>query len=367
MASSALVGTQIAPTERLATLPLALSFVGVLTMLIPASLLMQRYGRRVGFALGGCSGVIAGGLAGYGIYSSSFILFCVASFLFGIASSFAQFYRFAATEVATEHYKSRAISWVLAGGLIAAFIGPTIARYTKDSLIGPSFSASYVCISLLSLGVIVIQLFLRIPKPALDMTAQPKRPLFQVFGQLTFIVAATCAMIAYGTMNLLMTATPLGMDHHGMDFAAIATVIQWHIVGMFAPSFFTGHLIHRFGVLSVMFAGAIMLVICGLISMSGGGFWYFLPALVLLGIGWNFLYIGGTTLLTEVYRPSEKGLVQGVNDFLVFSAVVATAFGSGYLHFMLGWEKLNQNTIPVVMAAAVMTACLYFYRKRSTR
>ena len=168
-------------------------------------------------------------------------------------------------------------------------------------------------------------------------------------------------------MNILMIATPLAMHDHHMDFAQTATVIQWHIVGMFAPSFFTGNLIHRFGVLRIMFIGAIVLLLCGLINLFGQTYWHFLSALVLLGIGWNFLFVGGTTLLTEVYRPEEKGKVQGLNDFMVFSAVSATALGSGYLHYVFGWQTLNQLTFPAVIFAAVIIVMLGLSRKASQK
>ncbi|NKB77568.1 MAG: MFS transporter [Gammaproteobacteria bacterium] len=364
MSSSALVGVEIAPSEQLITLPVALIYVGVMSMLIPASLLMQKYGRRLGFTIGASCGIMAGTLASFAVYHSSFITFCIASVLLGVANSFAQFYRFAAAEVATPQYKSRAISWVLAGGLVAAFIGPSVAKYTKDVFPGPSFSFSYLFIALFCIGVVIIQVFLRVPGASSSASGEESRPLIKIVRKPTFLTAVVCAMIAYGTMNLLMIATPLAMNHQHMDFADTATVIQWHIVGMFAPSFFTGNLIHRFGVLKIMFVGAIFLLVCGIVNLFGQSYWHFLIALIFLGIGWNFLFVGGTTLLTEVYRPEEKGKVQGLNDFLVFSAVSTTALGSGYLHFVFGWEKLNQITFPAIVFAAVIITALYVSRKR---
>ena len=358
MATSALVGVVLAPEPTLATLPLGLSYFCIMLTMMPASLLMKRYGRRVGFALGGAAGMIGGSTSAIAIYLDNFVLFCIGSALFGIASGFGQFYRFAAAEIADDAYKSRAISWVLAGGLVAAFIGPNVASFSRDMIEGAVFSASYGFIAVFCFGVIVIQFFIRIPMPSSEETQGRKRPLGFVLKQPAFLVAALCAMIAYGSMNLLMTATPLAMHHRDMTFSATAIVIQWHIVGMFAPSFFTGNLIHRFGVLKIMFIGAMLLIGCGIVALSGQLYSHFIIGLVLLGLGWNFLYIGGTTLLTEVYLPAEKAAVQGINEFMVFSATAFTAFSSGYLHHTLGWEKLNYYTLPVVGFAACIILLL---------
>ncbi|MCP4187192.1 MAG: MFS transporter [Gammaproteobacteria bacterium] len=358
MTTSALVGVVLAPSPTLATLPLGLLYLSIMLTMIPASLFMKHFGRRVGFALGGVVGAIGGSTAAYGIYQDSFTLFCIGSAIFGIANGFGQYYRFAAVEIVDVSYKSRAISWVMVGGLVAAFIGPNVARVTRDIVPGAVFSASYAAVALFCVGIIVVQLFVRIPKPSAEEVQGEKRELGFILTRPTFLVAVLCAMIAYGTMNLLMTATPLAMNHRGMNFGSTAVVIQWHIVGMFAPAFFTGNLIHRFGVLKIMFAGALMLIACGMVALSGQLYWHFFVGLMLLGIGWNFLYIGGTTLLTEVYLPAEKGEVQGINEFLVFSATALTALSSGYLHHTLGWERLNQYTMPVVGFTAVIILLL---------
>ncbi len=358
MTTSALVGMLLAPEPVLATLPLGLVYLSVMLTMIPASMLMKHYGRRVGFALGGCAGLVGGMIAGFGIYHDSFLLFCVGSSVIGIANGFAQYYRFAAAEIVAESYKSRAIAWVLAGGLVAAFIGPNAGNLTRDLLPGTYFSASYIALGLFSLGVVLIQWFIRIPLPSVEESSGPRRPLGRIMMQPAFLVAVLCAMIAYGTMNLLMTTTPLAMNLRHMDFDQTAIVIQWHLVGMFAPSFFTGHLIYRFGLFKIMFAGAIMLLTCILIALAGQTFPHFVVGLVLLGVGWNFLYIGGTTLLTEVYTPAEKGSIQGINEFLVFTTTAFTALSSGYLHHTLGWEALNRYIIPVIFFAAFIIALL---------
>ncbi len=365
MATSALVGFALAPSAAQATLPVGFVYVFMMLTMIPASLLMQKLGRKIGFALGGAVGMMGGLVSAFGIYQQSFSLFCLGSALFGISNGFGQFYRFAAAEIVPEAQKSKAISWVLVGGLVAAFIGPNIASKTRDIVPDAIFSASYACIALFSLGVIVVQFFLKVPQPSAAEKSGETRPLMTILLRPTFLVAAICAMIAYGTMNLLMTATPLAMDHHGMPFSDTATVIQWHLVGMFAPSFFTGSLISRFGVLKVMMAGVIALFGCVLFSLLGSQFSHFFTGLLLLGIGWNFLFVGGTTLLTEAYLPAEKGMVQGINDFMVFSATAFTALSSGYFHHLLGWQKLNIYTLPVILLAAGLILFLTVFHKRS--
>jgi len=364
MTTSALVGVSLAPDPTLATLPLGLLYFSIMLTMIPASLLMKRLGRRVGFALGGSAGLIGGSISALGIYSSSFTLFCAGSAIFGISNGFGQFYRFAAAEIVPISYKSRAISWVMAGGLVAAFIGPNTAGFTREMIPDAVFAASYAAVAGFCVLIMLIQLIIRIPMPTTEEKEGDRRPIKLVLSQPVFLVAAICAMIAYGTMNLLMTSTPLAMNQRDMAFGATAIVIQWHIVGMFAPSFFTGGLIHRFGVLKIMFIGAMVLIGCAVVAISGQLYWNFVVGLIMLGIGWNFLYIGGTTLLTEVYSPAEKGVIQGINEFMVFSATAFTALSSGYLHHTLGWERLNRYTIPVVGFAAAIIVLLGWYSRR---
>ena len=363
MTTSALVGASLIANPRFHTLPLGLTYLFMMATMIPGSMLMQHYGRRVGFALGGVAGVLGGVVAAFGIYRGDFVMFCIGSALFGISNGFAQFYRFAAAEVVEPDYKSRAISFVLVGGLVAAFIGPNTARLTHDIIPNALFSVSYGFIAVFCLGVILVQLVIDIPKPSAAEVKGKKRPLMEILTKPTFMVAAVCAMIAYGTMNLLMTATPLAMDHSGLAFGQTATVIQWHIVGMFAPSFFTGSLINRFGVLKVMFTGAVILIGCTLVTLSGQAYHQYFIALVMLGVGWNFLFVGGTTLLTEVYLPAEKGVIQGINDFMVFSATAFTALTSGYFHHLLGWKILNLYAIPTICFAAAIILILGLSRK----
>ena len=365
MASSALVGAVLAPTPALATLPLGLAYLCIMITVIPASLLMKRFGRRVGFALGGTAGMIGGTTSALAIYQGNFTLFCAGSAIFGVANGFSHFYRFAAAELVDESYKSRAIAWVLAGGLVAAFVGPNTASLTRALIPDAMFSASFAMIALFCAGIVLIQIFIQFPVIDNEDRTGQKRPVRFVLTRPAILVAILCAMIAYGTMNLLMTATPLAMNHRDMAFSDTAIIIQWHIVGMFAPSFFTGSLIHRFGVLKIMLVGALALGGCALVALTGQHYMHFVIGLILLGIGWNFLYIGATTLLTEVYLPAEKAVIQGINEFMVFSATAATALASGYLHHSLGWQTLSRYTIPVICFAAFIIILLgWHWRQR---
>ncbi len=317
--------------------------------------------------MGAASGLLGGVISAIGIYSGSFFLFSIAGILQGFSMASAQFLRFAAAEVVEPEYRSRAISWVLAGGLAAAFLGPSIARFTNEISSLPPFTVAFGSIIVICSLVFMILPFASLPRPMMSNEVSDKRPLTHIIILPGFIVAALCAMIAYGTMNLLMVSTPLAMQASELTFDQIAVVIQWHIVGMFAPSFFTGHLIHRFGVLKIMLGGILALLISIGSGVSGDTYWHYLIGLVALGIGWNFLFVGGTTLLTEVHRPSEKGMVQGLNDFLVFSVVAATAAISGYLHFQIGWTVLNLTTIPTLVIAASAILALWFVRFRTSK
>ena len=367
MTSSALVGYSLATESIYSTLPLGITYMSVMAGLIPISLFMQKYGRKPGFYIGAASGLLGGGLAAMGIYTGSFFLFAVAGIFQGFSMASAQFLRFAAAEVVDQEYRSRAISWVLAGGLVAAFLGPSIARFTNQLSSLPPFTVAFGSIIVMSALVLVILSFASLPPPAKSPEVEDKRPLTYIIVLPGFIVAALCAMIAYGTMNLLMVSTPLAMQDSGLAFDQIAVVIQWHIVGMFAPSFFTGHLIHRFGVLKIMLLGILALCISIGSGVSGDTYGHYLVGLVALGIGWNFLFVGGTTLLTEVHRPSEKGMIQGLNDFLVFSVVATTAAISGYLHFHVGWAVLNLATVPTLIIAVSAILVLWFMRTRTSK
>ncbi len=356
VAINALAGYALAPDKRLATLPV----VGY----VPASHFMRRHGRRAGFILGAFSGMLGGAIGALAIFLQSFWLLCAATFCSGIYQAFGQYLRFAAAEVAPPDWKSRAISLTLAGGIVGGFLGPAVGKVTRD-LVAPQYLASYASLIGFALVAMAIASSLRFPPQSQAEQHGGGRPLGEIARQPVFIVAALSAAVGYGVMNLLMNATPLAMDFCGLGFGDTAFVLQWHVIGMFAPSFFTGHLIARFGVLNVLFAGALLMAACIVIAVQGITLMHFWWALLLLGIGWNFLYIGGTTLLTEAYAPAEKAKTQGLNDFLMFFAMAGSSFGSGVLVTSAGWTVLNQIAIPFVALSVFATSLLWLKRRRA--
>ena len=365
IASAALVGIVLAPNPGLSTLPLAFHFLAVVSTTFPASLLMKRVGRKNGFLVGLVAAAAGATVCAYSIRAGSFVGYCAGVSLMGIFNAFGQYYRFAAADVATEAYRSRAISLVLAGGLVAEFAGPNLANVTKDLVAGAAFSGGYASLIIVYLISMLVVAGLRVPAPTVEEQSELGRPLIVIARQPTYVVAVVCVMIAYGVMNLLMTSTPLAMQHNGHAFSSAALVIEWHIVGMYAPSFFTGHLIARFGIIKVMMAGTVILAFCVVTTLMGdNSVGAFLTALAFLGVGWNFLFVGGTTLLTTTYAPAEKAKAQGLNDLFVFAAVAVTALSSGLLHHLIGWSLLNYGVLPMVAIAGV--AILYLAKARST-
>ena len=350
---SALAGNIIAPDKSLATLPFALMFVGTMITTIPASLFMGRFGRRIGFTIGQLIGITAAAISAYAIYEAQFWLFAGAGFMLGMHSAFFQYYRFAAADAATPSFRPKAISYVLAGGVFAAIAGPELAKLSKDMFSPILFAGSYVVIVGLSTLTVILLQFIRIPRPSLADRKQVGRPLREIARQPAFVVAILSAMIGYGTMSLVMTATPLAMVACGFEFDDAAFVIQWHVLGMFAPSFFTGNLIRRFGTVRIILTGSVLIAACMVINLMGIALTNFWLALVLIGIGWNFMFIGGTTLLTETYEPAERAKVQALNDFLVFGTVATASFSSGALQNMIGWQAVNAAiALPVLVAFA---------------
>ncbi len=362
--TSPLVGLQYAPTAALATVPLGVQFLGTMCTTMPASLLMRRLGRRAGLSVGAGFGVLAGGLAVLAIWQASFLLFCLAGAVYGVFGAFGQYLRFAAADAAdaadaahgTERAKSRgrAISWVLLGGLAAAVLGPAVAIATRDLLSPVIFAGCYVAIvglAILALGTLGL---LRLPRPSLASLRMQGRPLRLIARQPAAITAFLAALVGYVTMNLLMTATPLAIVACGLDFRDTAFVIQWHVVGMYAPSLLTGHLMVRIGVQRVILLGVGLTLLCILVALSGVEVDDFAAALFLLGVGWNLMFVGGTTLLTTCHTEAEKAKVQGLNDFLIFGCVTASATLSGVLHATLGWQAMNLLALPALLLVAIV-------------
>ena len=359
---TALVGYSLAPDKSLATLPLALQFVAMMGTTAPASFFMDRFGRRAGFSLGAALGIAAGLIGVQAVLAHSFVMLCISSALFGAFAAHVQYYRFAAADTASAAFRSRAISLVLAGGVAAAFLGPGLAIWSKD-LFGPVlFAGAYACIALLALLSLGLLQFIAIPRPDREQYRSSGRPLLLIVRQPTFVVAALCAMAGYGAMNLVMTSTPLAMTANDHSFEAAAFVIQWHVVGMYAPSFFTGHLIHRFGAPPILGIGGLLVLTAVMVNVAGTEILVFWSSLVLLGLGWNFMFVGGSALLTECYRPEERAKVQALNEFLVFATVSCTALLSGMLFNALGWAAVNMAVVVPVLLA--LSSVLWLGRKQ---
>lgn len=355
MTLGALVGANLAPDKGLATLPIAAMVVGTALTTLPAAAFMRRTGRRAGFVFGAVLG-LAGGLgAALGLYWQSFALFVLAHVLMGAYQGFANYYRFAAAESASPDFASRAISLVIAGGVVAAVLGPQLVHWTRDALLPHAFLASYFAqAGLGALAVLVLSRLDRVGPPP-SVAQGSGRSLREIACQPAFLVAVSGAAIAYAVMILVMTATPVAMLGCSLPVSDAVSVIQWHVLGMFAPSFFTGAWVQRFGATRMMLAGFALITAHVIIALSGVEFLHFLSGLILLGVGWNFSFIGATALLTRTYRPEEQAKAQAANDFAVFALVAIASLSAGWLHDRYGWEALNLVALPTLAGAIVFT------------
>jgi len=359
-----LAGLALASNQALATLPVSFWVVGGMLATMPASLHMKRVGRQRGLVHGSVIGIAGALVSAAAIWLHSFWLLCFGAVLFGAQNAVGQYYRFAAADGATPDFKSSAISLVLAGGLVGGILGPSTSRLTVD-LLAPKFMGAFLMLIVFALVTIVLLRLTRIPDPTAEERAAIGRPIAEIAAQPRFIVAVLGGAIGYGVMYFLMTSAPIAMDSHGHPYGDAAFVVSWHVIGMFAPSLFAGAFIKRFGVLNVMLAGALISVASVGIALSGGGVPHFWWSLVLLGVGWNFLYIGGTTLLTETYRPEEKAKVQGVNDFLIFAVMAISSFSSGLIVTGAGWEAVNLSALPLVGVVIVAIVWLALREHRA--
>ena len=366
MAVGGLAGALVTGDPRLATAPIAAMFLGTALGTIPAALWMARVGRRPGFVLGASLGVLAGCLAAAGLLMASLFLLSAGTFLVGVYQAFAQFYRFAAGEVSDDAFRPRAISLVLAGGVVAALLGPAIGRW-GGPMLATAYAGSFLLLALVSLVAALLLTRLRIPVPPAVPSPVAARPLAQIVRQPTYMVALFAAATGYGVMILAMTATPIAMVQHQHPLSDATTVIQLHVLGMFLPSFFTGSLVSRLGVLRVMLAGVALLAGHVLITLSGTGFQSFAAALVLLGVGWNFLYVGGTTLLTTAYTAAERGRAQAANDLSIFVVGLLSSLAAGALLNAFGWQAMNALLLPWLAAAALALLALAWRRRAVAR
>jgi len=359
---SALIGLTISPSPDLATLPVALQFLGLMGVTLPAALLAKKLNRKKVFLLGNIIGITGASLACYALIEHHFWLFTFATFLLGMAIGIGQQYRFAAVENCPEGKGPQAISLIMGGGVLAAILGPNLAVWAGQFDNGTHYLGAFI--ALLGLYIFTTPLIASLPLKDTDhaeKTGTPRR-YATLLKQPTLIAAIVSGAIGYGVMVLIMTATPLAMHHHGFHFGHTASVIQWHVLGMFLPSFFTGRLIAQFGTNTIIQLGCLLLIVCSILNQFGVDYWHFWTALVCLGIGWNFTFIAATNLLTQAYQPADKAKIQGLNDFIVFGSAAIASVLAGYWQSVLGWEMLNILMIPVIIVAM---ASVFLSNRRS--
>ena len=362
--TAGIVGTMLSPTPYLITLPVSAFVIGTAAATIPASLLMGKIGRKPGFMIGTSFAFSGGMLSTYALFQQDFILFCLGTMLLGSYMAFTQYYRFAAADRATENFKGKAISWVMIGGIGGSIFGPVIMVNTKELLSPVLFAGAYVATSVLALCAFLLVSLIDIPLLKEGVDKRVTRPLKEIFKNPRLVVAVISGMVSYGVMNLLMTATPIAMVGCGFSVNDSAWVIQWHSLAMFVPSFFTGHLIARFGVERIIFAGLFMLASAATIGLMGIDIINFYAGLIMLGLGWNFGFIGATTMVTQCYEPAEKSKVQAFNDFAVFGTVAVASLSSGQLFAGIGWNAVNIALFPMVAIAAGAMIWLSMHTKR---
>ena len=342
------VGQMLTPDPALLTLPVSLFSLGLALGTLPAAAIMRRHGRRAGYLLGATIGVIGGLVSALGIFSASFLIFCLGTFATGFYGSYVQSYRFAAADGASGAFRAKAISWVLIGGLVAAIIGPQLVIWTQELSAAP-FVGGFLGQAALALLAIPVLALLRAPAPVAPPAPGARaggRPLSRIMRMPRFILAVASGIVTFGLMTFVMTASPIAMVGCGLSIGQAALGIQWHILAMFAPSFFTGHLIARFGKDKITVAGLLLLCASGAVALSGLEVAHFWVALILLGLGWNLGFVGATAMVTDCHTAEERTKVQGANDFLVFGAVAAASFAAGSLLNAAGWEMVNWVIFP---------------------
>jgi MFS family permease len=363
IAVTGLAGYALAADKSLATVPLTCYVIGSMITTIPASFLMHSIGRRGGFQVGTAIGILGASICALAVYVAQFWLLCLGMTVMGVYTAFGKYYRFAAADAADAGFKAKAISLTLAGGIVGGIVGPELAKYTTTTFSGEPYLGPYISLAFVCLLATLFLTRLDIPKLSAHERKDSGRPLSEIMAQPVFIVAVLAAALSYGIMNLMMTSTPLAMRAHDHHFNDAAFVLQWHMIGMYGPSFFTGHLINRFGVLNIIVAGIALLLVCVIAALSGTTLLNFWTALFVLGIGWNFMYVGGSALLTDAHTPAERAKTQAANDFLVFVTMAISSMSSGMLLHKGGWETVNYGTIPFLAIAAGATFWLMWQRR----
>jgi MFS family permease len=356
VATGGIAGAILAPDPVLATLPISVMVVGMWIGTLPVGMLAKAFGRRFALQTGSVVGALSGVISSLAMVRGSFLLLLLGALCGGLYAAAHQSYRFAATDTASVHFRPKAVSWVLAGGMLAAVIGPQLVIFTKDAWPPYMFAGTYLAQSVCAVLAGVVLMLLKLPKPAMVQTFADGRPLAEIIRTRRFIVAVVCGLASYGMMNLMMTSAPLAMVmcNHSVGDAALG--IQWHVIGMYAPSFFTGALIAGLGLRTIMAIGLALIVAAAAIGYAGVALWNFWLSLVLLGVGWNFCFIGATTLVTECAGPHERNKVQAINDFLIFGSMALASFSSGALLSRYGWTAVTELVFPVVIIAAILLA-----------
>jgi MFS family permease len=362
-ATGSIVGSTLAPSISLATVPLSVYVVGLAVGTLPTGAISRAYGRRTAFIVGSGCGALCGVLAAIAILHSSFALFCTATFFGGLYGAVAQSYRFAAADGASAAYRPKAVSWVMAGGVFAGVLGPQLVQWTMDIWPPYLFACSFAAQAVVALVAMAVLASVDAPKPA-AADLHGGRPLFEIARQPRFIAAAICGVVSYSMMNLVMTSAPLAMRMCGLSLADSNFGIQWHIVAMYGPSFFTGTLIARFGAARIVALGLVLEAIAAMVGLSGITAPHFWVGLVILGLGWNFGFIGASALVLETHRPQERNKVQAFNDFLVFGVMAVGSFSSGQLLASYGWSTVNIVVFPPVLLGLAVLALAAFARRR---
>jgi predicted MFS family arabinose efflux permease len=354
VATAAIVGTMLAPDKGLATLPISIFVLGMWMGTLPMGVLARRLGRRNALQIGTGCGVLTGLICCVAVLHGSFFLFNVGAVFSGFYASAHQSYRFAAADTASDEFRPKAISWVLFGGILAGVVGAQLVIATQDLWPPYLFAATYIGQSALALVAGGVLMFVNIPKPPPRSVVGDGRPLSEIAREPRFIVAVACGVAAYSMMNLVMTSAPLAMVmcNHSITDATLG--LQWHVLGMYAPSFITGALITRFGLERITGLGFALIIVAAGIGIAGISLWHFWIGLALLGVGWNFAFIGATTMVTHCHRPNERNKVQAFNDFLVFGSMAIGSFSSGQLLASFGWATVNEVVFPVVLAASAL-------------
>ncbi len=366
IAINGLVGFSLAPLGWMATLPVMGYVVGGAMSTSLVAKTQSLYGRKVSFQLGLVVAALSALCCAYAVYEKSFWLLVAATVVAGYYNANAQLYRFAAAELAAAPAREKAVSLVMAGGLLGAVLGPNLAAQTRG-LISVPFAGAYLSLAVVALLSMVIMGFLKFPPPPPKTSSSGGRPLSEIMRQPVFIVAAASGALGYGVMNLLMAATPLAMQQCQLPFSDVALVLEWHVIGMFAPGFFTGHLIKRFGTLPIMGVGVVLNALCIAIALSGVDLHQFLIALFLLGVGWNFLFTGSTTLSLQTYTPEEKDRAQGALNFFVFATLALSSFASGVLVTTRGWALLNMGSMVPVAVTGLALLWLALSRRNAAK